>query len=244
MSSFRIETWAAIAPGLETAADWEQWLRNPVAIDQPLGKIDMTAVPPLLRRRFSTLGKSAMGAALPLVAEVAEIPSIFASRHGDTPLSLSMLQAIARGEPMSPTSFSLAVHNAVSGLFSILRKDTSAVTAIAAMQGLVLQTLFEALGQLQSCDRLLCVIYDIPLPELYQHCRTEPAEPFPWAVAMILGNHAGEGYRLEALPGTTGELAAAFDFEPLGLLRLICGLDERAEFFQPQARWQLSRVAD
>jgi hypothetical protein len=39
--------------------------------------------------------------------------SLFASRHGDTPLSLSLLQTIAR-------------------------KDPSAMTAIAAMQGLVL----------------------------------------------------------------------------------------------------------
>jgi hypothetical protein len=203
----------------------------------------MTGVPPLLRRRFSTLGKCAMGAALPLVAGVAEIPSIFASRHGDTALSLALLQGIARGEPMSPTSFSLAVHNAVSGLFSIVRKDTSAVTAIAAMQGLVLQTLFEALGQLQSCERLLCVIYDIPLPDFYQQRCTEPAQPFPWAVAMVLGNHAGESYRLETMPRMAGARATAHDFEPLGLLRLISGIDERTEFVQSQARWQLRRIA-
>jgi hypothetical protein len=38
---------------------------------------------------------------------------------------------------MSPPSFSLAVHNAINGLFSIARKDSSSVTAIVAMQGLV-----------------------------------------------------------------------------------------------------------
>jgi hypothetical protein len=169
------------------------------------------------------------------------MPSIFASRHGDTSLSLSLLEGIARGNPMSPTHFSLAVHNAVAGLFSIVRKDASAVTAIAAMRGLVLQTLFEALGQLQSCERLLCVIYDIPLPDFYQARRDEPAEPFPYALAMILGKHAGDSYRLEpASAGPDGE-DPAFGFEPLGLLRLLCGLTERTDFAHQQARWQLRR---
>ena len=43
MSNFRIESRVAIAPGLETRADWEQWLRNLVAIDQPLGDISLIA---------------------------------------------------------------------------------------------------------------------------------------------------------------------------------------------------------
>jgi len=242
VSRFRIESWAAIAPGLETRADWQQWLTNPVAIVEPMGKLAMPGVPALLRRRFSTLGKGAMAAAMPLVENLAEIPSIFASRHGNTPLSLSLLQTIARGEPMSPTSFSLAVHNAISGLFSIARKDTSAVIAIAPMQGLVLQTLFEAVGQLQTCERLLCVIYEIPLPEFYQDRRDEPAEPFPWAVAMILGNRVGEPFLLESMPADAAHGEAAFAFEALGLLRLLNGLDDRAEFVLPQSSWELIRV--
>ena len=43
VSNFRIESRVAIAPGLETRADWEQWLRNLVAIDQPLGDISLIA---------------------------------------------------------------------------------------------------------------------------------------------------------------------------------------------------------
>ena len=237
MPSFRIESWSAIAPGLQTREDWERWLADPVAIDEPLGKPDLPGIPALLRRRFSTLGKGAMAAAMPLVEDIAEIPSIFASRHGDTQLSLSLLEGIARHDPMSPTSFSLAVHNAVSGLFSIARKDTSAVNAIAAMEGLVLQALFEAIGQLQSCDRLLCVIYDCPLPEFYQARRDEPPEPFPYAVAMILGNQRGDAYRLERADAAAHE--PSFPFAALGLLRLLCGLDECADFSLRSGHWQL-----
>lgn len=245
MLSFRIESWAAIAPGRQSWKDWEQWLQNPVTISEPLGKVPLESVPAMLRRRFNTLGKCAMGAAMPLVDGIAAIPSIFASRHGDTELSLSLLEGIGRGEPMSPTGFSLAVHNAVSGLFSIARKDTSEVTSIAAMEGLVLQTFFEALGQLQTTDKVLCVIYDIPLPEFYQAHRAEPEEPFPYAIAMILGNIEGVSYRLEQ----TGQVAITnlskpdpLDIEPLRLLRLLVGISEEVEFSQHESSCRITKI--
>lgn len=244
VSRFRIESWGAIAPGLSSSEEWERWLRNPESTDESIGKIDLPGIPALQRRRFSALGKCAMGAAMPLVADLAEVPSIFASRHGDTPLSLTLLEGIARGEPMSPTNFSLAVHNAISGLFSIVRKDTSAVTAVAAMDGLVLQTLFEAVGQLQSSDRLLCVIYDIPLPDFYQSRRDEACEPFAYAIAMLLGNHAGEAFRLERCdPDSAAEMpAGAFqEFEPIRLLRLLTGIDDQVSLGQRHGCWRLIR---
>ena len=244
MPSFHIESWNAVAPGLASPEDWERWLRDPVAIDEPLGKVDLSAIPALLRRRFSVLGRSAMAAALPLVEDIDGIPSIFASRHGDTALSLSMLEGIARGEPMSPTHFSLAVHNAVSGLFSIARKDGSAVTAIAAMRGLVLQTLFEAIGQLQDSERVLCVIYDVPLPEFYQAHSDEAAQAFPYALAMVLGNAAGARCRLESAGAGEAAAVAPFDFDAYGMLRLLCGIERDVILAQDCSRWRLGRVDD
>ena len=243
--NFHLESWAAIAPGLEFRADWEQWLQDPKAIDVPLGKIPLDGIPAMLRRRFNTLGKCAMGAALPLVDGSSAMPSIFASRHGDTELSFELLEDIARNEPLSPTRFSLAVHNAIGGLYSIVRKDTSPVTAIAAMENLVLQTLFEALGQLQSSERVLCVIYDMPLAAFYSKHRSIADEPFPYSIAMILGNRDGVPYRLEqaesgpvSRPAQPGHLGT----EPLDLLRLLTGISDEMEVSRHQTNWRLTRV--
>jgi hypothetical protein len=243
--NFRLESWAAIAPGLESSDEWKQWLQHPDVIEAPLGKIRLEGVPAMLRRRFDTLGKCAMGAALPLLDEATSIPSIFASRHGETEVIFALLEGIARGEPMSPTRFSLSVHNAISGLYSIARKDTSAVTAIAAMEGLVLQAFFEALGQLQSADRVLCVIYDMPLARFYGEHASFADEPFPYAIAMILGNRDGVACRLEQIgpgpavePSQPGQLGA----EPLGLLRLLAGISDEVEFSGPQTSWRIARV--
>jgi hypothetical protein len=243
--NFRLESWAAIAPGLESRDDWKQWLQDPVAIDAPLGNIRLEGIPAMLRRRFNVLGKCAMGAALPLVDGVTSMPSIFASRHGDSELSFALLESIARSEPMSPTRFSLGVHNAISGLYSIARKDTSAVTAIAAMENLVLQALFEALGQLQSSDRVLCVIYDMPLARFYSEHTSVVDESFPYAIAMILGHRDGVPYRLEQTgPGPVVEPPQPGQISEgsLGLLRLLTGISDQIEISKQQTNWRLSRV--
>ncbi len=242
MMKFRLESWAAMAPGLETREDWQQWLQNPTAIDQELGKISVPGIPAMLRRRLNTLGKCAMAASMPLVEEIEAIPGIFASRHGDTELSFSLLQGIGQKEPMSPTSFSLAVHNAVAGLFSIARKDTSAVTAIAAMDGLVLQSFFEAFGQLQETDRVFCVIYDIPLPEFYRQHSSDDEIGFPYAIAMILSRVDGESFEIEpgkpeATPDSGPEAS-----EPMQLLALLAGSKSETWLQQSGNSWRMARV--
>lgn len=244
MVGFQLESWSAMVPGLESREDWLQWLQHPEAIDESRGKISLKSIPAMLRRRFNTLGKYAMAAAMPVVEGIEAIPSIFASRHGDTELSLSLLEGIGRDEPMSPTNFSLAVHNAVSGLFSIARNDTSEVTAIAATEGLVLQIFFEAVGQLQYSDRVLCVIYDVPLPDFYlRHC-ADADDPFPYAIAMILSRVGGEAYSLEQNEQINSDLAptGSFDIEPLRLLGLLTGRSTELELQQNGSIWRIAKV--
>lgn len=247
MLRFKIESWGAIAPGLESREEWMQWLKHPLPINQPLGKPPLKAVPAMIRRRFNTLGRCAMAAVMPLVEQESAMPSIFASRHGDTELTFALLETMGRGEPMSPTNFSLAVHNAVCGLFTIARKDTSETTAIAAMQGLIMQTFFEAAGQLQSVDRLLCVIYDIPLPDFYQqHCEDE-TDRFPYAIAMVLGRGSGATYKLEQvedLERNSHSLPTGFDSEPLQLVGLLAGEFNDVVLAQSGNLWRLARVTD
>lgn len=243
MIHFKVESWAALAPGLEQKKDWLNWLKAPKPIDEPLQKIALKGIPPLLRRRFHLLGKCAMGAVLQVMKDEDKIPSVFASRHGDTALTLSLLEEMGKDEPMSPTNFSLAVHNAVSGLYSIARKDASAVTAIAAMKGLILNALFEAVGQLQDAERVLCVIYDAPLPALYQsYCSSEP---FPYAIAMVLTKEQGEAYTIEQLEddecfeNTSG--MGDSNAELLPFMSMLAGLSSNMKTQLNNSRWVVKR---
>lgn len=242
MINFKVEAWTALAPSLENKDDWNMWLADPQPINDPSKVASLKQIPPLLRRRFNMLGKCAMGAILQLLNDEDKIPSIFASRHGDTPLTLSLLEAMGRDEPMSPTSFSLAVHNAVSGLYSIARKDTSEVTAIAAMNGLIVNALLEAVGQLQNSARVLCVIYDIPLPELYQSYSV--SESFPYGIAMILNAEQGESYSLEHCQNSEpmAYTSKQGSSELISFMRLLTGLSTKMQAELNSSQWMISKL--
>src|SRR5262249_59695026 len=70
--------------------------------------------------------------AWPCATGIESVQSVFASRHGALERTLELLDALARQESVSPTSFSLSVHNSTAGLFSIARTDRGAATAMAA----------------------------------------------------------------------------------------------------------------
>ena len=238
---FNIESWSALAPGINSQADWAMWLNAPTPLNEPFEKPEIKGVPPLLRRRFNLVGRCAMGAILNLLQTDDGIPCVFASRHGDTATTLALLENMGKSESMSPTSFSLAVHNAVSGLYTIACKNTQPVTAIAATEGLTINALFETIGQCQNAERILCIIYDAPLPDLYQnYC---PSEPFPYAIAMIINKSQGEPYQIHS----TGEDQAFAAQNPvnaggLALLPLLTGRSTSIEFNYQANPYKITRL--
>ncbi len=235
MVGFRVESWTAFVPGLE------QQYKHPQVITEPLSKSSLKLIPPMLRRRFSALGKHAVSAALQILPEGEPIPSIFSSKHGETGLTLSLLESIGQDEAMSPTNFSLAVHNAVSGLFSIARKDYSAITAIAAMKGLVLQSLLEAAGQLETEDKVLCVIYDVPLPDIDR--QYAPNDSIPYAIAVILSK--GKEYIIEQDSSKAHGKESSHDFletEPFKFINLLMGATNEMESELNGTVWRIKMM--
>src|SRR4051812_6705411 len=93
--------------------DWKAW--TPAHDLQP----DVSVIPAMLRRRLSPIGRAALSVIMPLADSQGAMPLVYVSRHGDLNRTLGLLQDLALGEPLSPTAFSLSVHNATAGLFSI-----------------------------------------------------------------------------------------------------------------------------
>lgn len=233
--SFSLQVWNALAPGLSGVDDWKSWLADPEIQTADISKIALLEVPIMLRRRFSDLGKCAAGSALPLLKDFGSMPGVFASRHGDTHLTLKLLQGIAESEPMSPSGFSLAVHNAVSGLISIARKDVSEITAISATEGLIPLALIEAATLLQDHERVFCVIYDVPLPRLYTPFVDQV--PFPFAVALVLSRSGADTLTIQ-----TSEYVSSPSDDLIGLMRVLCGVETQACFNVGSAvAWSLTR---
>ncbi|NWJ41181.1 MAG: beta-ketoacyl synthase chain length factor [Geothrix sp.] len=164
-------------------------------------------VEPLLRRRLSPLGRAMLHCAGRVAEGLGPLPSVFASRHGEVARSLPILEDLARGLPSSPTQFSMNVHNAVAGVWSIARQDPSPSISVAAGPETFGLGLLEALS-LHDADPsqpVLFVYADEPLPAPFATFADREAPLH--AVALLIGLPATRQLVLERKPGGAGDPA-------------------------------------
>jgi hypothetical protein len=123
----------------------------------------------LLRRRLSTLSRAALKVAHDCAADRAQVRIVFASRHGELRRTTNILRDINAGLPVSPTSFSLSVLNAMTGIFGITRGDRAAASALSAGAETLGYALLEAHAQytIDSSKPVLLVYADEPADPAY-----------------------------------------------------------------------------
>lgn len=132
--------------------------------------IDETRIPANLRRRMGPMERLMARCALGILGELPAAEIILCSRYGNINLLVSLLRSIAEHEPLSPMSFSLAVHNAAAGLLGQIRGDRTGHTALAAGRDTLLAGLMEAYARLATdAEWPVAVVFgDWPFPEIYQ----------------------------------------------------------------------------
>jgi hypothetical protein len=110
---------------------------------------------------------------------------VFVSRHGETPRTFDILRDLAAEQPLSPTQFSLSVHNAVIGLWSILRGETSEMTALAAAGDGLEHGVLEAATLLEEgAAAVLLIITEESPPAAYAPWIDDV--PFPYSLGLLL----------------------------------------------------------
>ena len=178
---FSVAAHAAWAPGLETEAAWLAWADGKAGIEGD-AEPALPSMPALLRRRASRTGKMALQAAYDASAGRSDIPTVFCSRHGECGRSAELLADLAQHLPLSPAAFSLSVHNATGGLFSIARRDHANSLALAAGHSTIEHAAIEACGLLaDGAPAVLLVANDGPLPAVYQEFADCREQSFGWA---------------------------------------------------------------
>jgi Beta-ketoacyl synthase, N-terminal domain len=197
---FNIKDWAAYAPGLHDHAAWLAWAKAaylPVGDDVPV----LSEMPAMQRRRLERVGRFALQVAYWCqTAQAADIPLVFASRHGDIQRTYAMLDALARKEALSPTHFGLSIHNAIVAQYSIARQFKHNYLAVAAGKSTAEAAIIEATGLLHDgAEEVLVVMYDGSLPEAYQEFRDESFTEYAWAWRLQNANKAGVSFSLETL---------------------------------------------
>ena len=232
MINFNIAAWRAWAPGLDSVADWQAWSQQPRLLDTSDSAPDVSFLPAMQRRRLSRLARMAFSVGWPLAEGLEALPLVFVSRHGETPRTFDILSDLGAGQPLSPTQFSLSVHNAVIGLWSIMRGETSEMTALAAAGDGLEHGLIEACALLnEGAPAVLLVITEEQPPEAY--ARWIDDVPFPYAVGLLL--EPGEQWQLSLATGAPSSTGTRWP-HALELVRHL--LDEHTSF---QHAWK-SRV--
>ncbi|WPB57069.1 beta-ketoacyl synthase chain length factor [Xylophilus sp. GOD-11R] len=217
---FAIQAWAGLAAGLVSPSCWLRWAKAP---ECPAGEFapasaPLAEVPAMLRRRLGPLGKYASQVAYDCQGDDDHLPFVFASRYGDSTRSLNLLGDYSNGSPISPADFALSVHNAISAIYSIARKDRGFQSSIAGGRFSAEAGLVEAVSLLDDgAQAVMLVHYDEPLPGEYAAFSDEPSSAYAWAWRVSRPAHAAESFTLRAC---SPEL-----HDPLEKVRLPHGLD-------------------
>ncbi|MCK5831600.1 MAG: beta-ketoacyl synthase chain length factor [Methylococcales bacterium] len=211
---FKVQRWSVWPPQNDQKTD-------PLVQDELL-----SSIPKMLKRRLSPLARTVFCAINLCIDKNTNIPTIFSSTHGELAKSFKMMEMIEGGEEISPTAFSLSVHNSIAGLFSMAYKNKLQSTVIAPGEEGIAAAFIEATGLFdEGYSEVLIVLYDDPLVSFY------PEEPYKLStnescvVALSLSN-VGLGiplrFSIQEQKGDDGE-------QPLQVPLLIQFLSENKE---------------
>ena len=155
---------------------------NMSLVDQELSAIER--IPAMQRRRLSRLAKLALNSAMQTLATQHADYIVWVSQYGDEAKTLNILADVLSEQTPSPTQFSASVHNAISGLYSILCQDATPATSLAGSWNDGLIEAYAWLKTRPEARQVLLVYYDEALPDIY--AEHQPFAAFAMAAMISL----------------------------------------------------------
>ncbi len=182
--------WAPEADGVESWQAWRLGKQLPNGTEPP----KLAHIKPMQRRRLSLTARAAFAAGSKCIAdfddqELASLTSVFASSYGLCSATVKMLDAIAAEQPTSPAAFSISVHNAIAGQFSIAHGLTGPSCTLAPGRDGLGSVLLGVAGLLhQGAKKVLLCCFEEPVPDVLNPYAESP--PTPMASAFLFGDEA------------------------------------------------------
>lgn len=195
--SFNLCGWQIVCNKELAAEDWQKgekyWRENSHLWQNFTPKLAF--LPPLKRRRLSESARLFFETAWDLTAEMPNLPVVYASRNSEISRSFALWQSLLQEGDVSPTSFSLSVHNALIGQWSELRQVKNEMTSITAQKDNLETALLEAYLLLNDGhEKVLVVVAETPLTAEY-NAKPIYREPFAYSLALVI--EKGKQYQLE-----------------------------------------------
>jgi Beta-ketoacyl synthase, N-terminal domain len=195
---------------------------------------DVSFLPMMQRRRLSPLARAACAVAWQCQQKHGDLPTVFFSNHGESQYYYEILENLAAKQGVSPSRFSLCVHNAVAGLSSLHSASFLPYVALAGGTEGLFAAFLEAAGMLLDVPQVLVVCYEQPLPAAYQAYAS--SSDMTWALAMVLGRSSEAGYQLK-LVRDAGQASNTDKSHPSHLIHAILANQRHGQSQLEQSHW-------
>ncbi|MCK9606577.1 MAG: beta-ketoacyl synthase chain length factor [Methylomonas sp.] len=195
---------------------------------------DVSFLPMMQRRRLSPLARAACAVAWHCRLARGDMPTVFFSCHGESQYYLEILSGLASDGSVSPSRFSLCVHNAIGGLHSLHSESSQAYLSLAGGSEGFFTPFLEAAGLLLEAPQVMLVWYEQPLPECYQAYLALSGQT--WALAMVLSKAGQHGPQLNLLREAT-DIPANSDSNEADLLQAILNNRRHGSCRLERAHW-------
>ena len=164
-ATFNIVQYQAVSNKLTDDTAWRLWAENALNVaDLPETKPAVAFLPAILRRRLDLLSRLMFQAAFHLADDLGDYPVVFVSHDGEINRSFEMYVSLLKDAMVSPNSFSLSVHNAAAGQWSLVRQFMGETVALAARRDGFECGVMESVSMLNDgYERVLLIVADNPL---------------------------------------------------------------------------------
>jgi hypothetical protein len=200
-----IDQWAFWSPMGSDPLDW-QASKSPGSDKLQPKDVSGNLIPMMHRRRMSTVCKTGVQVALKINSDVTIDYAIFCSQHGEVERSELLIDQLTKNSELSPTDFSLSVHNTTAGLYTIIKKSSIPSTSIASGVSSFASGWIEAEAYLNEnrAGRVLLVNHDGSVPDSYQDYLYCDQNTFAFALLIRLAD-GKNGAALAIKPTTEPE---------------------------------------
>lgn len=130
---------------------------------------ELAAIPTQLRRRMPPFARETVRCGLELARACPQSELVFSSRTGDLTSNVELLSELSAQTLLSPTRFSVSVHNAPVGLIGQCLGMSASHTAIAGDGETFMAGLTEAYARLvtREAQSVIVIHADVELPPIY-----------------------------------------------------------------------------
>jgi hypothetical protein len=157
-----------------------------------------------------------------------QIPSILCSTYGEHVRNTNLILDISANSDVSPTAFSLSVHNAVAGLISIFYGNEAPCLTMATNKKGVSVALFEAYSMLRETSQVSLTIYDGPVHESYRNALPDSKDTAAISLILSPANLKKDRLHIKRIATESGAQVRSPLHEIVAIVKFLHGSDDQA----------------